>query len=326
MSLMVLSQQEVQQCITMKQAISIMDSAFKEYYAKKTVLPLRTPVVLEQENGLMFTMPAYLSQQKALGLKVVSVFPDNATLGKPAINGVLLVMSEQTGEALAIMEAGYLTALRTGAVSGLATQYLARDDAKHLAIIGSGVQAMTQLEAVTAVRPIEQISIWSRNFDKAKQFAQQISTQFKVQCVPDIKDAVKDADIICTATSSTEPMIHLNDLKDQVHINAVGSHSPAMREIANDVLADAMVVVDQVEAALKEAGEVISALQNQYIQQEDIIELGSIVTHFNTENKPEKTIFKSVGLAIQDVSIAHAVYLNALSLGLGTSIPLMQSD
>lgn len=322
MSLMVLSQEEVQQCITMKQAISIMDSTFKEYYANKTVLPLRTPVALEQENGLMFTMPAYLSQQKALGLKVVSVFPDNATLGKPAINGVLLVMSEQTGEALAIMEAGYLTALRTGAVSGLATQYLACDDAKQLAIIGSGVQAMTQLEAVTAVRPIEQITIWSRNFDKAKQFAQQISTQFKVHCVPDIRDAVKDADIICTATSSPEPLIHLNDLKDQVHINAVGSHSPTMREIGNDVLADAMVVVDQLEAALKEAGEVISALQHQYIQQEEIIELGSMVTHFKAENKPDKTVFKSVGLAIQDVSIAHAVYLNALSRGLGTSIPL----
>ncbi|KTD51198.1 ornithine cyclodeaminase family protein [Legionella quateirensis] len=323
MSLMVLAQNEIQQSINMEQAIKIMESAFKEYHENKALTPLRTGISVDKEHALMLTMPAYLSQQNALGLKVVSVFPKNRERDKPVITGALLVMNEQTGEPQAIMEAGYLTALRTGAVCGLATQYLARPDARHVAIIGSGVQAMTQLEAVSCVRTIKRVSIWSRNFENALSFAQKIKSRFEVTCYEQLQDAVSEADIICTATSSTEPLLYWSHLKKQVHINAVGSHTPEMREIANDVLANSIVIVDQMDAALKEAGEVVFALQEDCIQLSDIVELGAVVSGKEHQMNSRTTVFKSVGLAIQDVSIAHAVYVNALAKGLGTQVNLM---
>ncbi len=198
MSFMVLSQSEIQQCMDMKQAIAITGVAFKEYYDRQTVLPLRTPVTIEKEQALTLTMPAYLSRQNALGLKVISIFPNNFIKGKPAINGVMLLLNEETGEAKAIMEASYLTAVRTGAVSGLATKYLAKEDAREVAIIGSGVQAMTQLEAVVCVRPIEKVTVWSRTFANAQSFAQKIKGQYEVECHRTLSDAVKNADVICT--------------------------------------------------------------------------------------------------------------------------------
>lgn len=323
MGLMVLSQREVRQCIDMEQAIKVMENAFTEYYRGQAVLPLRTSVRIEKENASTLTMPAYLSQQNSLGLKVVSIFPNNVAINKPIINGVLLLLNELTGEALAIMEAGYLTALRTGAVSGLATQLLASEDASHVAIIGSGVQALTQLEAMACVRPIKEVSVWSRDFENCRAFAQKVQAQYDVDCHQNISDAVKNADIICTATPSEIPLISIKDLKERVHVNAVGSHAPGMNEVHNDVIAKATVVVDQVEAAMAEAGEIISALKANCIRKEDLIELGLLAIKGPLQNMRNITVFKSVGLAIQDISIAHEVYLNALKKGLGTSISLL---
>ena len=264
----------------------------------------------------MLTMPAYLGEQNALGLKVISVFLNNTAKGKPAINGVILLLNEETGEAQAIMEAGYLTAMRTGAVSGVATKYLAKENATELAIIGSGVQAMTQLEGVASVRPIKKVAIWSRNYDNARSFAQKIEGRFEVNCYQLIQDAVKNADVICTATASSEPLLRLADLKPEVHINAVGSHSPQMCEIHNDVLAEARVIVDQKDAALAEAGEIISALQEHCINQNDIMEIGALLSsNLKSKQNTKLSVFKSVGLAIQDISIAHAVYANAVKKG-----------
>lgn len=322
MALKVLSLSDVQKCIDMSQAISVMEEAFNEYHQNKTILPLRTPVPVEKEHAMMLTMPAYLSQQNALGLKVVSIFPGNAEKNKPAINGALLLINEETGEAKAIMEAGYLTALRTGAVSGLATKFMAPENAEHVAIIGSGVQAMTQLEAVTCVRPIKQVSIWSRNFDNSRIFAHKIEGTYRVECYKTVHDAVKDADIICTATGSTSPLIDFEDLKEEVHINAVGSHTLAMCEINNNVMSQAMIVVDQLEAALAESGEVAQAIIQGCIRLEDILELGAIIGNAPTTRTHKVSLFKSVGLAIQDISIAHAVYNNSVQKGLGTSLEL----
>ena len=322
MTLRVLSLSEIKQSITMNQAISVMEMAFKELYEKKAILPLRTPIAVAKENALMLTMPAYLSEQNALGLKVVSIFPNNNTKNKPAINGVMLLVDECTGEAKAIMDAGYLTALRTGAVSGLATKYLAREDAKHVAIIGSGVQAHTQLAAVTNVRNIERVSVWSRNHENAVEFAKSIDDQYQVECFQQVQEAVRDADVICTATGSTTPLIHLQDIKPDVHINAVGSHTLQMNEISTEVLAQAFIVVDQLEAALAESGEIYAAMNAKAISAQDIIELGAFISTQQKLTHPKISMFKSVGLAIQDISVAQAVYENALTQGLGKLISL----
>ncbi|RUR05936.1 ornithine cyclodeaminase family protein [Legionella sp. km772] len=323
MGLKVLTQKEIRACITMKQAILAMEEAFKDYYLGTAVLPLRTPIAVANENALTLTMPAYLGKQDALGLKVVSIFPNNSKQHKPSINGLILLLDEHSGEGKALMEASYLTAMRTGAVSGLATQYLAKGDASHVAILGSGVQAYTQLEAVLNVRSIKKISLWSRSLENAKKMANELDQKhYEINCFSTVREALKDADIICAATGSTEPLIHLEDLKEGAHINAVGSHTPQMREINNQVLAHSLVVVDQIEAACAEAGEIVSALEEKSIQVSQLVELGALISGNKSHHNNHYTVFKSVGLAIQDISIANTVYLNACKKDLGTSIEL----
>ncbi|WP_419418449.1 ornithine cyclodeaminase family protein [Legionella sp. D16C41] len=317
MSLTLLSLAEVKQSISMLEAIDALEKAFIQLAHQSVNMPLRTGIPIAEEEALMLTMPAYLAQHKALGLKVVSVFPHNLTHNKPAINGIVMLLDASTGEPKVVMDGAYLTALRTGAVSGLATRYFAPADAKHLAIIGSGAQAYMQLEAVSAVRPITHVSIWSRTIENAKSLAQKINKNYEVQVYSTIQEAVKHADVICTVTSSTEPLIDLAMLKPNVHINAIGSHSPTMQEISAAVLKEAIVFVDQVEAALKEAGEIINALKHQTLAKTALFEIGPWLTHKTPNYQHTLTVFKSVGLAIQDLSVAEVVYQNALKQQLG---------
>ncbi|KTD00523.1 ornithine cyclodeaminase family protein [Fluoribacter gormanii] len=322
MSLRLLSLDEVQQSITMSQAIKAMENAFIQLAKQHAKLPLRTGITIDEEDALTLTMPAYLAQDKALGLKVASIFPKNSTRNKPSITGFIMLLDATTGEPQALMDASYLTALRTGAVSGLATQYFATDDATHVAIIGSGVQAETQLQAVATVRDIKRVSIWSRNIKNAEQFAAQFANQYTINVYDHISLAVKDADIICTATASTEPLIHLRDVQPHVHINAIGSHTAMMKEISTEVLKQAVVIVDQLSAVMAEAGEIISAVQQNQLKQEEIVELGNWLIDKNTEYKDQLTVFKSVGLSIQDLSVASVVYQNAINKNLGTLFAL----
>jgi ornithine cyclodeaminase len=306
----------------MKQAIDAMESAFIQLANHQVELPLRTGIAIKDENALSLSMPGYLGQDKTLGLKVVSIFPNNLVKNKPSINGFIMLLDSSTGEPMALMDAGFLTALRTGAVSGLATRYFSREDAKHVAIIGAGVQAHTQLEAVAAVRDIKRVSVWSRNWDNAVAFAKKWETQFDCQVGSTILEAVSEADIICTATGSGEPLIHRFDIQDHAHINAIGSHSIAMREISHEVLAEAVVFADQREAVLAESGEIINAIAENHLKKEDIIEIGQWLLDKQGDFKQRLTVFKSVGLAIQDLSVARIVYQNAVAQNFGLDFNL----
>lgn len=317
MTLKLLSRTEIKQSITMREAIEAMESAFIQLAIGDAKLPLRTTVAIDAEEALTLTMPAYLSKDKTLGLKVVSIFPHNLSHGKPSINGLILLLDAKTGEPQALMEAGYLTALRTGAISGLATNYFACDDASHVAILGSGVQAYTQLEAVTAVRPITHVSVWSRHIEHARAFAKKLEGKYDVHAHASVATAVVNADIICTATGSQEPFIDFQDLAPHVHINAIGSHSRLMREVSNETLNRAIVIVDQLEAVLAESGEIISAVENNMLKKESIIEIGPWLLNKKDNFKECLTVFKSVGLAIQDLSVAQVVHKNAMNQGLG---------
>ncbi|HHF7345279.1 TPA: ornithine cyclodeaminase family protein [Legionella feeleii] len=322
MSLRLLSLAEVKQSITMEQAIAAMERAFIQLAKQEVKLPLRTGIPVAEENALTLTMPAYLASDKTLGLKVASIFPNNPAKNKPSITGFIMLLDATTGEPKVLMDAAYLTALRTGAVSGLATKYFARDDASHVAIIGSGPQAFTQLEAVAAVRNIKRVSLWSRNQENAEKLAKKIAYQYEVKVHDSVPKAIRAADIICTATSSIEPLIHFNSLQPHTHINAIGSHSPAMKEIANDVLSQAVVIADQLEAVLSESGEIISAIEQNQLKKEAIIEFGQYLLHKEKNYSDQLTVFKSVGLAIQDLSVAEVVYQNALKNNLGSSFSL----
>ena len=322
MSLQLLSLDDVKKSITMSQAIVAMERAFIQLATRQVELPLRTGVSIASEKALTLTMPAYLVEDKTLGLKVVSIFPNNLENHKPAITGFIMLLDAHTGEPQALMDAAFLTALRTGAISGLATQYFAKNTADHVAIIGSGTQARSQLQAIASVRDIKKVSIWSRNPKNAKQFADELDNQYNTTMYASIPLAIRDADIICTATSSTEPLIHYKDVQPHAHINAIGSHSPSMREIDNDVLNHAVVIADQVDAVLAESGEIISALQEHQLKQDSIIEMGHWLLHKKTDYKNQLTVFKSVGLAIQDLSVAAVVYQNALHNNLGVPFAL----
>lgn len=301
----------------MGDAIDAMESAFLQLNNQKVALPLRTAISIKTEQAVSLSMPAYLEQTQQLGIKVVSLFPNNASKNIPTINGVILLLDAVTGQPKALMDASWLTALRTGAMSGLATRILAKDDATHVAIIGSGAQAMTQLEAVAHVRDVKQVSIWSRTHEHALTFAKEIEHQFEVQVFDDIKHAVKEADIICTATNAVQALIHYNDIRPDAHINAIGSHTRNMREIASDVFKHAITVVDQIEAALSEAGEIIDAIESNIISSDSLIEIGVLLKNNVHQYKERLTLFKSVGLAIQDISIAEKVYKNAIEKNIG---------
>lgn len=322
MSLRVLSLEEVKQCITMTQAIECMEAVFIQLANQKVTMPLRTGISIEEEEALTLTMPAYLAQDKTLGLKLVSIFPRNLAKNLPSITGFIMLLDATTGEPKVLMDAAYLTALRTGAVSGLATKYFAKEDATAVAIIGTGKQALTQLEAVSAVRPIKQVFLWSRNMKNAEIFAQKFEQQYHIVLCKSPAEAVKNADIICTATSSLEALIHFKDLKPQVHINAIGSHSRQMLEIDPVVLAHSIIFADQLEAVLSESGEIIQAIEQRLITKEKIIEIGAWLLHKKGNYKNQLTLFKSVGLAIQDLAVAEIVYKNALKNNLGISFSL----
>lgn len=322
MTLRLLSLEDVKQSITMSQAIDAMEQAFIQLAQQQVKLPLRTAISIDEEKALTLTMPAYLAQDKTLGLKVVSVFPNNLTQSKPSITGVIMLLDASTGEPKILMDAAYLTALRTGAVSGLATKYFARDNANHVAIIGSGAQSSTQLEAMTAVRTIKHVSIWSRTMKNAEEFAKKLESQYDVTIHEQVSLAIRDADIICTATSSSEPLVHLSEIQSHAHINAIGSHSRTMQEIGQDVLGHSTVVVDQLEAVLSESGEIIRAVEQNTLKKENILEIGQWLLSKELDYKNHSTVFKSVGLAIQDLSVAQVVYRNALKNNLGIDFPI----
>ena len=322
MSITFLSATDVKQCITMADAIDAMEHAFLQLANQQVIMPLRTTVAVKNERATTHIMPAFFEQERQLGMKVVSLFPNNIEQSLPAINGIILLLDATTGEPKALMDATYLTALRTGAVSGLATRILAREDASHVAIIGSGVQALTQLDAVAHVRPIQRVSVWSRSHEHALAFASRIQHRFDTQVCHDIHQATCDADIICTATNSTKPFIHLENIKKDAHINAIGSHARTMHEIAPEIFKHATTVVDQHEAAIAEAGEIIAAIEAGLLDAASVLELGSLLKTKESKLKQQLTVFKSVGLAIQDISIAEKVYENAQECQLGQRFDL----
>lgn len=306
----------------MRQAIDAMREAFGQLSAGHARVPLRLP--LETEKGVTLFMPAYLQDTADLGAKIVSVYGENPQRGLPVINALVLVLDPQTGVPLALMDGTYLTALRTGAGSGLATELLAREDASVVAVFGAGAQARTQLEAVRAVRPIREVRIVSRTPESARRFAEEVKG-VDVRVMDDRGAAVRGAHIIIAATTSSAPVFDGREVELGTHINGVGSYTPEMQEIDATVIQRAKIVVDQREAALEEAGDLIIPIQQSLISADDIYaELGEIVNgdKAGRTSEDEITFFKSVGNAAQDVVTARWVLRAAEAKGLGTLVAL----
>lgn len=324
MPIKLISAADVKQCISMKEAITVMKQAFLQLASNEVIQPLRTSLPITKNNGVCITMPAYLQQEEQLGIKIVSSFPNNIVNNHPNIHGLITLIDAYTGIPLALMDANYLTALRTGAVSGLATDLLAPKEASTLCIVGTGAQAHTQLETITRVRSIKKITLWSRNPENARAFAQSYQHQYPIEACETLQKALGNADIICTATNSTTVLIHSADIKNDVHINAIGSHTKTMQELSVDVIKNAQLIVDQKEAALSEAGEIIKAIEEKQLHPNTLIELGHVLKNSSFLKKEGRTVFKSVGLAIQDISIASFVYNAACQKHLGFDYDLMK--
>lgn len=323
MKLLILSHSEVEALLPMNECIPVMEQAFVALARNEFHQPLRTIVTPREVKGVMALMPTFRSGDKPLfGLKAICVFPGNAAIGKDAHQGGVLLSDGHTGELRAMVNASAITSIRTAAVSGLATQLLANPDASDLAIIGSGVQARSHLQAMACVRPIRRARVASLRLEKAQAFVKELQNayDFPIEAVSSADEAVRDANLIVTATIAREPVLKREWIRAGAHINAVGTYSPKAREIDGATMAAASVFVDRRESATNEAGDYILAVAEGAIPPDHIrAELCEVVigSHAGRTSTEEITIFKSLGLAIEDLAAAAYVYQKAADQNAG---------
>ncbi|MFW9994394.1 MAG: ornithine cyclodeaminase family protein [Candidatus Odinarchaeota archaeon] len=327
---LLLPRKDVESVLTMKDTIEVMKSAFAELSEGTAILPQRIVIPAEEKHGLSLYMPAFLPKTGSLAVKVVTVFKKNPEkYGIPTTLGKVLLQDVDTGDVICIMDGGYLTAMRTGAVSGCAIGYLAKKDAKTVGLFGTGVQGTTQLWAAYEARPsIEICKVFDLRKDVAGEFAKKMADKLKIkiEVANSAEETVKGSDIILTATTSPTPIFEGSWIEPGTHISGVGSHSPGARELDTEIIKRSKIVCDQVSACLAEAGDIIIPINEEKAITEDHIygELGEIVSgkKAGRENDTEITLFKSVGLAIQDAATAKIVYDKAKELNKGTTVEI----
>ncbi len=316
---LLLSRNDVARLLTMKDAIAAVEEAFCQLARGNVVMPQRTAIRVATHGGTHLGMPAYIGgDMDALALKVVTVYPQNPTQHHlPTTIGLLVLSDPHTGAPLAVMDASYMTAMRTGAVSGVATKYLARPDARRVGMFGAGVQAQTQLSAIACVRTLEGAWVYDSDAVKARAYAEQMTKTLGLPVVPvnTPREAVEGMDIIVTASSASSPIFDGTWLEPGQHINGVGSHAPHTRELDSKTLVRSKVFVDSADACLVEAGDLLIPMKEGVIGKDHIsASLGEVAARMKPgrEYEEEITLFKSVGLALQDASTAHMVYRMAL--------------
>jgi len=327
MEIRVLGAEEMSQALEMKSLIEEMKTAFLELSSGRAKMPLRTRINLPEQEAVFLAMPAALPEQKKLAVKMVSVFGNNPDLCLPLIHAVVTVFDATTGALSALMDGEVLTAKRTGAGSGAATDLLARDDSSQVAILGSGTQARTQLEAVCCVRNITKVRVYSPNSGHSQNFVNEMKgfslIPQDLEAVDTPEEAVSDADIICAATTSSTPVLRYQDLKSGVHINGVGSFQPSMQEIDSETIRNALVFVDSRESALSETGDLTIPIQEGIIGKNHLrAEIGELLENPSLGRKTpdEITFFKSCGVAVQDVVAAGMALEQAKKHNLGRII------
>ncbi|MBM4422369.1 MAG: ornithine cyclodeaminase family protein [Chloroflexi bacterium] len=325
--MLLLSAADVRRALPMRQAIETQKRAYAALITGEAALPLRTPVHTPAQNAVTLFMPARVAND--LGAKIVSVFPGNPQKNLPIIHGVMIMIDAETGQPAAVMDATYLTALRTGAASGAATDLLARPDSSTAAIFGAGAQARTQLEAVCSVRSIKQAWIYDRDPSATERMIAEVAGRDPIpadlRAAASPREAVSQADIICTATTSTSPVYNSRDVKPGAHVNGIGSYTPEMQENDPELIKRALVVIDSHESALAEAGDLIIPLRDGLFGTDHIhAQLGEIVLGRKPgrANAEQITFFKSCGIAVQDVVAAAEVLRRARGMKLGAEFAL----
>jgi len=324
---LIINQSEVTELLPMNECIDVMAGALKSLVGGHDILPLRSIMWLPEKKGALGLMPAYAHDLKVMGVKVVSVFPGNEGTEYDSHQGTVMIYETEHGRLLAIIDASEITGIRTAATSGVATRLLAREDASSLAIIGSGVQARQHLDAMLAVRHIERVAVWSRTPANARRFAEYGSRKHGIPMDVEqtVEDAVKNADIICTTTASPEPVLLGKWIAAGTHINAVGSSVSFARELDTAAVVKSRLFVDRRESTLNEAGDFLMPKKEGAIGDDHILgEIGEILLGKMSGRKSstEITLFKSLGLAVEDVASAEYIYRRALAKGAGQRVEL----
>jgi len=323
---LILNKNDVASVLDMKDCMEAMETAFRELANGTAVLPLRTAI--SPPDGVSLYMPAYLKGMNALACKVVTVYKNNpARYNLPTTIGKVLLQDPASGDVVCIMNGGYLTAVRTGAASGVATKYLARQGKQQTAgIFGAGVQAKMQLWAVCVARDIVKAYVYDLSDKAVHDFIIEMENKLNIEIIQaKSPDDVLQADILCLATSSSTPLFDGNKVKEGTHINGIGSHSPGARELDTAIVKRSKFVGDSYEACFKEAGDIIIPLNAGEIEASHFYaELGEIIIgkKMARVNEKEITLFKSNGLAIQDVAAAKLVYDKAVAAGIGTHVDI----
>jgi ornithine cyclodeaminase/alanine dehydrogenase len=310
--MLILSDGDVAKLLDMGEVIDTVEEAFREYAEGNVVMPTRSTIMVPKYNGSISFMPSYLTGVDAQATKIISIYPDNKEKGLPTTAAWIIVNDPETGMIEAFMDATYLTAMRTGAVTGVAARYLAPEDSKVVAIFGAGVQGRTQTWAACTVRDIERVYVYDLYAEARERFAEEMTEKLGVEVLPAAtgEEACNEADIVLTATTSSKPVLRRRWLKDRVHVSAIGAFYPDWRELDTATVAESKLVIDDYEGIMLEAGDVLIPVAEGAITEEHIYaELRELVSGQKRGRTPEDgvTVFKSVGIAIQDSSVANLV-------------------
>ncbi|MFI5244755.1 MAG: ornithine cyclodeaminase family protein [Gemmatimonadales bacterium] len=326
---LLLSGHDVRALLPMDECIGVMEGALRSVTDGSSVLPLRTVMRLDGTPNAFAAMPAVVGKGAgaSLGAKIITVFPGNDATPYDSHIGVVLLFDGEHGKLLAIADASSITAIRTAAVSGLATRLLAREDARELALLGAGVLAMHHIDAVRCVRGIRRVRVWSRSGDRAREFAARARKQFDAEIVVSgtAREAVEGADVVCTITASRTPVLEGAWLSPATHVNAVGASLPAARELDTAAVVRSRLFVDRRESTLNEAGDFLFPRAEGAITDAHILgELGDLLAGSvrGRVKRDDVTLFKSLGLAVEDVAALRHIHTKAIATGAGTRVAI----
>lgn len=316
-SLTVINRSAIKSHVPMARAIDLMEIAFRILSEESAYIPNRTVISTPDDSMSVFFKPAFLSRYNRMSIKILTQLHVNSNQDVPTIKGMVLLIDMLTGQILSISDGIYITALRTGAASGLATSYLANPDASEAAVFGCGAQGSTQLEGVMAVRKIKKVLLFDSSINQAEKLSKAIRLQNNVECLinPGLA-ALKNADVICTATPSKKPLFGLEHVKPGVHINAIGSYRTDMQELNPDIFSVSRTFLDDATACIKQSGDLTIPLRTGVIKIENVVgEIGELIAGsiIGRLNHDDITVFKSVGNAVQDFFIANEAYDKSIS-------------
>jgi alanine dehydrogenase len=323
---LILKRTELEKLVSIDEAMMALEDAFTQLASGNAQLPIRSSINLDKHQGWLGIMPAYLESSDNVSTKIVSFFPANVQENLPTIFASVLLNDPKTGKLVSLMDGSYITALRTGGLGGVAAKYLSRSDSSIVGMFGAGVQARTHLIALSRVRSLKKVKVYDPNPKAMESFEKEMSAKLQIsieQCMS-AKQAAASSDIITTVSTSTVPVFDGRTINEGTHINAFGSFRPTERELDTYIVTHSKVVVDQIQACLSEAGDILIPIEEGSFSRNGLSELGEVIVgrkKIRTSNR-DITVFKSVGLAIQDCAVAALAYRKALEASAGTEVSM----